>query len=313
MLTYHVSQDGTGEFTRIMEAIEAVPYDTAATIYLAAGTYREKIFCEKKELRLVGEDKDNTKIIWGDGAMHLDSSGNKLRTFRTYTAFFGGQSITLENLTIENDAGPGHLCGQAIAAYMDATDVLCRNVAFIGHQDTLFMAPLPEKEHEAFGFMGPRRYTERLQTSQRYENCLIMGSVDFIFGGADARFDRCRIICRALDEGEHGYIAAPSTLPDHRGLVFFHCVVAGEKGCKQGSYYLARAWRKEGKAAFISCTLGDVIHPEGYCAWNETDDERDVNFSEFECNGPGASVERTFGRQLDREQATCMTMLNDVL
>ena len=37
----------------------------------------------------------------------------------SYTAFFSGEKLWVEDMTIENDAGPGAKAGQAIAAYVD--------------------------------------------------------------------------------------------------------------------------------------------------------------------------------------------------
>ena len=57
--------------------------------------------------------------LWGRGKLpHPD--GRPTHTFRSYTAFFSGGSVTVEDLTIANDAGPGSAVGQAIAAYVDA-------------------------------------------------------------------------------------------------------------------------------------------------------------------------------------------------
>ena len=55
----------------------------------------------------------------------------------------------MEDLTIENDAGPGSVVGQAVAAYVDSARAVFRRVKLLGNQDTLFCAPLPEKELNA--------------------------------------------------------------------------------------------------------------------------------------------------------------------
>ena len=131
MLCITVAQDGSGDFASISEAVLAVPYDCPAQIRIGAGIYREKLVCEKKDIALQGAGADCT--------------------FRSYTAFFSGERLRVEDLTIENDAGPGAKAGQAVAAYVDSAHAVFEKVRLLGNQDTLFCAPLPEKEREKDG------------------------------------------------------------------------------------------------------------------------------------------------------------------
>lgn len=257
------------EFTTLSEALNAVPYAIPARIELAEGVYHEKIFSENQYLSISGAGEDKTILQFADYANMLHPETEKLGTFRSYSAFFGGEKLRLQNLTIENNSGPGYEFGQAIAAYMDADIVHCTNVNFKGWQDTLFCAPLPEKERQPNGFIGPRCNSPRRPSLQLYENCSISGSVDFIFGGADVVFKDCRIICRPLHEGEDGFIAAPSSLPGHAGMIFINCEITGESLTKEGSYQLARPWRENGRAAFLNCSISPVINQDRFDYWND--------------------------------------------
>ena len=193
-LTINVAKSG-GDFSTLQEAINAVPFDEPATIHVAEGLYHEKIFCEKRDITFIGDGVDKTIISFDDYANEVMEDGNKRGTFRSYTAFFGGGKVHVKDMTIRNDAGDGRAVGQAIAVYADADICLFENVKMTGCQDTLFCAPLPRQERKKNGFMGPRVMTERRLTSQYYKSCTITGDVDFIFGGADAVFDDCTIIC----------------------------------------------------------------------------------------------------------------------
>ena len=194
MLTIKVEKSG-GDYSVIQEAIDAVPYDESAVIEIGAGVYREKIFCEKKEITLVGSGMAETVIDYDDYANEVMPDGSKRGTFRTYTAFFGGKKVTVRDMTIRNSAGDGRVVGQAVAVYADADVCRFENVRLTGCQDTLFCAPLPVAARQQGGFMGPRMMTERRLTKQYYKKCEIVGDVDFIFGGADAVFDDCVITC----------------------------------------------------------------------------------------------------------------------
>ena len=117
MLKLTVSQDGSGDFASISEAVLAVPYELEAEISIGPGIYREKLVCEKRALTLRGAGADATTLIFGDGGKLPHPDGRPTHTFRSYTAFFRGIELRVRDLTIENDAGPGAKVGQAVAAH----------------------------------------------------------------------------------------------------------------------------------------------------------------------------------------------------
>ena len=133
----------------------AVPYELEAEICIGPGIYREKLVCEKRALTLRGAGADATTLIFGDGGKLPHPDGRPTHTFRSYTAFFSGGSVTVEDLTIANDAGPGSAVGQAIAAYVDAEKAVFRRVRLLGNQDTLFCAPCPRLNGRRTAFLAP--------------------------------------------------------------------------------------------------------------------------------------------------------------
>ena len=216
MLTITVAQDGSGDFASVSEAVLAVPYACAAEIRIGPGVYREKLVCEKQDITLIGAGMEITRIVWGDGGRLPNPDGRPTHTFRSYTAFFRGIELRVRDLTIENDAGPGAKVGQAVAAYVDCSHTLFENVRLLSNQDTLFCAPLPEKEREKDGFLGPGRFAPRRPTAQYYRHCEIAGDIDFIFGGADALFEQCTI--RTVNNHlPASYVTAPCFWAGHGG------------------------------------------------------------------------------------------------
>ena len=133
MLKITVQRDGTGDFTTISEAVQAVPYECEAEIEIGPGIYREKLVCEKQNITLRGAGADQTRVVWGDGGKLPHPDGRPTHTFRSYTAFFSGENLTVEDLTIENDAGPGAQVGQAVAAYVDSARAVFRRVKLLGN------------------------------------------------------------------------------------------------------------------------------------------------------------------------------------
>ncbi|WP_022780014.1 pectinesterase family protein [Butyrivibrio sp. AE3009] len=281
MLEIHVAPVN-GDFSTITEAIQAVPYGEEAVIRIGEGTYREKIFSEKKNISFIGEGPGKTVLEYGDGAFDEMADGSKRGTFRSYTAFLGGERCVVKDMTIRNTAGDGRTAGQALAVYADARECIFENVDLEGCQDTLFMAPLPMTERQKNGFMGPRVMTERVLTKQYYKNCRITGDVDFIFGGADAVFDDCDITCNNRNEEINGYITAPCGLSGNIGMIFRNCRIHGAAGCSDNSVFLGRPWRDEAKAVFLSCTMDKAIAPERFSGWGAiSKDQPDTFFGEY--------------------------------
>ena len=240
MLHLTVAQDGSGDYASVSEAVLAVPYELEAEIVIGPGVYREKLVCEKRCITLRGAGADQTILVWADGGKLPHPDGRPTHTFRSYTAFFSGESLTVEDLTIANDAGPGSLVGQAIAAYVDSARAVFRRVKLLGNQDTLFCAPLPEKEREKDGFLGPRTFAPRRASAQYYQNCEIAGDIDFIFGGADALFEQCTL--RTVNNHiPRSFVTAPSGPADGLGFVFWDCDLVSD--CPAGTVYLGRPWR----------------------------------------------------------------------
>ena len=269
------------DYTTIQEALNAVPYDTEAEIIISEGIYKEKIFSDKSSLVIRGIG--NVLITYSDSGYELLDRNRKRGTFRSYTAFFSGKKLKLENLTIANSAGEGFRVGQGIALYLDVEHSVLNDVHLIGHQDTLFLAPLPDEERETYGFYGPRHLLPRKQTLSIFRHCTIEGTVDFIFGGGNAIFNECEIISCGP-----GYITAPSGLKEWLGMIFIHCRFSYNiKGLND--VYLMRPWRIEGKSYFISCNFDDHIAECGAVSWPGRDDEFiQCTFKTYDCTAEAA-------------------------
>lgn len=277
-----------GDYSTITEAIQAVPYEESAVIHIGEGTFREKIFCEKKDITFIGAGIDKTVIEYDDGAFDLMEDGSKRGTFRTFTVFFGGKRTIVRDMTIKNTVGDGFTYGQAIAVYADAEVCCFENVKMTACQDTLFCAPLPLTERQKNGFMGPRVLNPRKKTRQYFKNCEIYGDVDFIFGGADAVFDDCLLQCNNRKLQPHkeddssrfinGYITAACGSKDDLGFVFRNCIVKGEEGCDEASVFLGRPWREEAKTVFLNCKMDKTIAPERFSGWGAVEKDEPLTY-----------------------------------
>lgn len=221
-------------------------------------------------------------------ARKIHEDGQPYGTFRTFTMLITGDYVTLRNLVISNTAGPGKEVGQAIALYGDGDGLRLENCRILGHQDTLFLAPLPPKEIQKNGFLGPGQKKERKPRSVYLKDCLIEGGVDFVFGGARAYFDNCEF--RSV---EPGYVFAPST-PEgqEEGFVCRNCRFTAAPSLERESCYLGRPWRDFGQVRLENCYLGDHIKKEGWHDWNKPLARERSRFVEIGSYGPGAREAR---------------------
>lgn len=271
---FTVAQDGSGDFTTVQEAINAVPDFRKAnrtTILIRKGNYKEKVIIPecKINLSLIGED--GAVITYDDYASKLNRFGEEKSTSGSASCYIYAPDFIAENLTFENSAGP---VGQAVACFVSGDRAIFRKCRFLGNQDTL--------------------YTYGYPTRQYYEDCYIEGTVDFIFGKATAVFNRCDIHSRGK-----GYVTAPATPEDSRyGYVFHDCRLTAAEGVENVS--LSRPWRPYAQAVFINCELGKHISPAGWDNWGKASNEQTVNYAEYNSKGPGANptARAPYSRQL---------------
>ncbi len=217
-------------------------------------------------------------------ALMVHEDGRTYHTFRTSSVLIDGTNITCRNCTFENTAGPGKEKGQAIALYLDGDNITLENCVIYGHQDSLFLAPLPEHEYQKDGFLGPKSSLPRTDRTFFFRNCLIEGDVDFVFGGATAYFDNCE-----FRSNGKGYVFAPST-PEHvkEGFVARNCRFTCTDDVPDQSCYIARPWRSYAMVRLEHCELGRHICPQGWHDWNKKDAQKSIRFSEYDSYGPGA-------------------------
>ena len=281
-----VAQDGSGDFTTVQAAINAVPdYRKAGPtrIYIKKGMYKEKIVIaeSKQNVQLIGED--GAVLTYDDYAQKPNIFGEGKGTSGSGSVYIFGPDFFAENITFENTSGP---VGQAVACHVAGDRAVFRHCRFLGFQDTL--------------------YTFGENTREYYEDCYIEGTIDFIFGKATAVFNRCEL--RSKRTG--GFLTAPATPQgSNYGYVFYDCKLTADEDVEAGSVWLSRPWRPYGKTVFIRCEMGQHIRPEGWNNWGKTDNERTAYYAEYQCYGKGADTSRrvAWSHQLKDANAYVMT------
>lgn len=280
-----VAQDGSGDFTKIQDAIDATKAfpDKRITIYIKNGIYKEKVRVPSWNnlLSLIGEDADKTIITWDDYFSKIGRGRNS--TFLTATLLVEADDFYAENLTIENSAGE---VGQAVALHVEGDRCIFKNCHIPGNQDTIYLSG--EKSRQFF------------------TNCTIEGTTDFIFGSATAVFNSCEITSK-----KDSYITAASTTQGKSfGFVFIDCKLLATEGVQK--VYLGRPWRNFAKTVFIKCYLGNHIKPEGWHNWNKSDAEKNTFYAEYKNNGEGAKTNNRvkWSHQLNDNEIQNYTVAN---
>ena len=292
--------DGARTFRTLGAALAAAPGDTTRyTVFLRNGRYREKLTVDRANVSLVGESRDGTVLTYDAIADTPAPGGGTYGTRGSFTLRILARGFRARRLTIENafDYMANHVKGrddptrfanpQGVALMTDgeSDEAVFIDVRIVGHQDSLFTN-------------AGRHY---------FADCVVLGSVDFIFGAGTAVFENCEIVSR--DRGSrtnNGYVTAPSTpLSAPYGLVFIRSRLTKETpAMAPNSVTLGRPWHPGARpgvnsaAVFIECWMGDHISSRGWermsavdsatavRVWYEPGDSR---FFEYRSTGPGGA------------------------
>ncbi|WOL02669.1 hypothetical protein Cni_G11388 [Canna indica] len=267
-----VAKDGSGDFTTINQAMDAIPKNRNRTIryviYVKQGIYDEQVnFTRNYENILMYGDGATKSIITGN---HNNVDGT--RTFHTPPFVVAANGFVGIAMGFRNTAGPAK--HQAVAARVQADSVVFLNCRFEAYQDTLYA-----HSHRQF-----------------YRGCVITGTVDFIFGDGTAVFQNCLLVVRRPLDNQQNIITAQGRT-DHRetsGFVFQNCRIKADKRLLDTSRppirsYLARPWKSYSKTIFMESHIEDFIDPAGYLPWDGDFGLNTLYYAEFNNYGPGAN------------------------
>lgn len=278
----YVGFENKESYETVQEAVDAsVKGDI---IHLKAGIYEEKVYIKTDGITLKGEDKKTTVLTYSDYARQEHEDGREYGTFRTATLYVLADSVTVENMTIRNEAGDGRKVGQALALYADGDELRFMNCDFEAYQDTIFAGPLPVAPKKPGSFVGPKENAPYKTSHQWYHGCRVIGDVDFIFGSALALFSECEIVSRNRGEAINGYVTAPSTWEaEPYGFIFVSSRFVPEDEDMEGTVFIGRPWREHGKVMLVDCYVDNHIRAEQADPWGNEANKQTARFMEFSC------------------------------
>ncbi|MFC9427858.1 pectinesterase family protein [Streptomyces sp. NPDC056987] len=284
--TITVAKDGSGQYTSVQKAVDAVPAGNASRVVILVkpGTYREtvKVPSNKPHVTIQGSgaSRKDTEIVYNNAAGTAKPDGGTYGTSGSASVAVEADDFQARNLTISNDFDEARNQGlsghQAVALRTAADKVFLDGVIVNGDQDTLLL------DTAAKDRLG------RVYVTNSY----VTGNVDFIFGRASAVIDRSVITLKKRWDGSSaGYITAPSTAAGRKGILINRSTVNGD--VSSATFYLGRPWHAGGDASLDpqttvrESTLSAAIRTT---PWTDMSgfSWKDDRFAEYKNTGPGS-------------------------
>ena len=239
-----VAQDGSGDYTKLQDAIDKAPAGRAKPwlIFVKNGRYNEHIDipATKTHLHIIGQDRDKT-VVYDN---RLSGGTNAYPVDPGATVVVKGTDTFFENITLENSYGHEKQAGpQALALNTQGDRIALNNVALLSYQDTWITTSTQKNRHYL-------------------KNSLIEGAVDFIYNNGNVYLDGDTL---QINRPSGGYIVAPRHTADTKwGYVFQNNIIRPRKGINVTDVWLGRPWHDQPKTVFINTKTYINIPAKGW-------------------------------------------------
>lgn len=190
---------------------------------------------------------------------------------KSLTAAVQADHFTAVNMGFENSAGAEK--HQAVALRVSGDMAVFYNCQMDGYQDTLYA------------------HTYR----QFYRDCVISGTIDFIFGDSAANFQNCKLVVRKPMENQQCIVTAQGRkdIRQPTAIVVQNCSLVADPAYfpVRGKLksFLGRPWKEYSRTVIMESFIDDLIAPEGWLAWDKEFAVKTLFYTEFNNRGPGSS------------------------
>ncbi len=233
-LGYYLVEAGNGgNFLTMLDLANANAKAGERTcIFLPDGTYDlgETVLStiSGNNISIIGQSMDKT-IIKNAPDIKVEGIGT------TATLFVTGSNLYMQDLTLQNalDYYKAGSAGRAVCLQDKGSKTICKNVKMLSYQDT---------------------YYSNSNAPFYWEDSEIHGTVDFLCGGGDVVYNRCKFVTekRSADGSGECTIAAPYIDASNKwGYVMLNCTVDAQSQ----SFNYGRAWGGVPRLAYINTTL----------------------------------------------------------
>ncbi|KAK3025125.1 hypothetical protein RJ639_043907 [Escallonia herrerae] len=265
-----VAADGSGNYRTVSAAVAAAPSKSSSryVIRIKAGVYRENVDVPKSKTNIMfmGDGRKTTIITASKNV--VDGS----TTFNSATVAAVGQGFLARDITFQNTAGPSK--HQAVALRVGSDLSAFYQCDMLAYQDTLYV------------------HSNR----QFFINCLVAGTVDFIFGNAAVVLQDCDIHARRPNSGQKNMVTAQGrTDPNQNtGIVIQKSRIGATSDLRpvQSSFptYLGRPWKEYSRTVVMQSSITDVIVPAGWSEWSGSFALNTLFYAEYQNTGAGAGT-----------------------
>ncbi|MCL7021525.1 hypothetical protein MKW94_016569 [Papaver nudicaule] len=242
-----VDMYGSGTYVTVQEAVESAPNmsHTRYVIYVKKGIYNGQVIIgkHKRNLMLVGDGMDLTIITGSLNAV------DGTHTFDCGTLIVEGAGFMAQDMGFVNAAGPDK--EQAVAVRVSAVKTVMNRCKMDAYQDTLYV------------------HSKR----QFYKDCVILGTIDFIFGDASVVIQSSKIIPRKPLPGQENMITAQSRcdLNQNTGISIQNCTIVPSLDLAAEinlvKTYLGRPWRNCSRTVFMETFIEDKLYYGEFANW----------------------------------------------
>ncbi|KAK4479204.1 hypothetical protein RD792_014715 [Penstemon davidsonii] len=267
-----VAADGSGNYRTVSAAVAAAPARSSRryVIRIKAGVYRENVEIPKTKTNIMFMGDGRTTTIITGSRNVVDGS----TTFNSATVAAVGERFLARDITFQNTAGPSK--HQAVALRVGSDLSAFYRCDILAYQDTLYVH----------------------NNRQFFVQCLIAGTVDFIFGNAAVVLQDCDIHARRPNSGQRNMVTAQGrTDPNQNtGIVIHRSRIGATSDLRpvQRNFptYLGRPWKEYSRTVVMQSSITDVIDPAGWFEWNGNFALNTLFYGEYGNTGAGAATGR---------------------
>jgi pectin methylesterase-like acyl-CoA thioesterase len=275
-----VAKDGTGKYTTVQAAVDAVPANNTSRqiITIKAGTYRESVVIPSNKPYItfqgLGSGPSNTVIVNNKPASTAGTTGSA-------TVYVQSKEFNATNLTFNNDYDEtANGSSQALALALYGDKAVLKNVRVTADQDTLLI------------YNSARAYIA---------NSYIEGTVDFIYGNGQAVFNACNIYEKRSTGGPITAANTPAT--QTYGFLIYKSTITG---ATDNTTQLGRPWGQGAQVLYRESSLSATIATAQPWINMSTNTWQNARFYEYKNTGAGATVNSN-RKQLTDAQAASYT------
>lgn len=236
-----VAANGSGDFCTVQGAVDYVPSGntTPRLINIRNGTYPEIVNVKTRHnLTFRGETRSGARIAYPNNNW-VYANSHFCMIFKV-----NANDIALDNLTVTNTTPQGG--SQAFALMMETGNkrFVCYNSEISSYQDTILVNTSDDTAY--------------------FQDSLIQGDVDFIWGGGNCFFTNCEIRSLRITGG---YVTQARTAANSNGMSFVKCAFTVPASGYVNNLFGRAINTTNGNVALVNCR----IDTSAYTGWNVSD------------------------------------------